>query len=157
MDDKVNREQLDTYVGAIDRNIQDVLQKIDVAVSYLTSNTSSKQQWKHQNNMWNMFKVNNKNDFYDDFSYKKNDSAFQHFELLIRANYTDSVCTSSAILQTLVFPENKSTRNMVKLASSKEKSTWKVASYAFVNKFSDKMENTNSLRFHFETNSTWDF
>ena len=51
VDDKVNREQLDTYVGAIDRNIQDVLQKIDVAVSYLTSNTSSKQQWKHQNNM----------------------------------------------------------------------------------------------------------
>lgn len=95
--------------------------------------------------------------FYDDFSYKKNDSAFQHFELRIRANYTDSVCTSSAILQTLVFPENKSTRNMVKLASSKEKSTWKVASYAFVNKFSDKMENNNSLRFHFETNSTWDF
>ena len=51
VDDKVNREQLDTYVGAIDRNIQDVLQKIDVAVGYLTSNTSSKQQWKHQNNM----------------------------------------------------------------------------------------------------------
>ena len=42
VDDKVNREQLDTYVGAIDRNIQDVLQKIDVAVSYLTFNTSSK-------------------------------------------------------------------------------------------------------------------
>ena len=42
VDDKVNREQLDTYVGEIDRNIQDVLQKIDVAVCCLTSNTNSK-------------------------------------------------------------------------------------------------------------------